>query len=882
MHRPARQLAGVAARHGRTLAAAAGGRAAAPAGQMLAAAAPGYRAAPGSGAADATGLAPRPAPAEDELPFSEYTPSANAAYWQTRPIGAALGDWYLHGRVGLRGASAQELTDARADKLRHTLTDLGPAFVKIGQDQIPPFDSADAFAVIQAEMGAPAAAIFSSISSEPIAAASLGQARRGGALRTHRLRLQVYKATLHSDGREVAVKVQRPGVATSIALDIFILRQLAAGVRRWRALNTDLPALLDEWAASLFRELDYRTEAANGVRFAELYSHLEDVYVPAMDTRLTTRKVLVMEWVHGERLRTAFTAASAAAAASSSDDLRLVEVGVRCSLEQMLEEGFYHADPHPGNLLRTRDGELAFLDFGMMDDFVTLGMLPQDSEKEQIVPALTGVFAEALKGGVSNLSFGDLSAQLGRTMYQFRFRIPSYYTLLVRSLSVLEGIALASDPNYKARARARTRGAARARRVRAPMESLIRLAGMGVAGKRLEEGSEAERCWDLWGGTAATLLPARAPPEAAPHLRRLPRPSPHPRPAAHSQAVRPTGRPQPRRGSDSAAQRGDALALLLSPQGDFVRGVLIEELAKGIDAAWRLAADSTVGSVRQELLALVAAGGGGGGAAACAAGVPGSGPAAQALLELLGGLPRLATRGDQEQVEGISRLARVLQESTAGTHRGGDWFGEGAGAGAPSSFVSGTPFEAAAEAADTAAAILRWLAAEAATLTPAERAEALRLPISIGQAVGARAAARAIRWALVGDPLVQPAGGRPGSSSSSSYSEEGTSERGGSAGSSSNRAGGGTADGGAAAGGRASSVAGSSSAAGPRRAGGGGRGGGQGALPIMRPLQEAGSGPSSSGGGRNGAPSQRYRAAGLAGASVIVRPTVTAAAPRGA
>ena len=308
-----------------------------------------------------------------------------------------------------------------------------------------------------------------------------------------------------------------------------------------------------------------------------------------------------------------------------------------------------------------------------------------------------------------------------------------------------------------------------------------------------------------------------------------------------SQAVRPTGRPQPRRQpgpGESAVQRGDALALLLSPEGEFVRSIVIEELAKGIDAAWRLAADSTVGAVRQQLLVLVAAGGGsvgsgssafgsrsgtwqrgssggGGGtggtssssgadaeAASCAANVPGSGPAAQLLLELLGALPRLADVDDREQVEGISRLAKVLQESTAGSQhqrQAGDWFDEAAAAAAASSrFVSGTPLEAAAEAAETAAAILQWFAAEAQTLTPAERAEAVRIPASIGQAVASRAAARVVRWWVADDPLVRPgpaAGAGDSSGGDGSYAStdsSSSSARSASTGSSSSSGGGGS------------------------------------------------------------------------------------------
>ncbi|EFN55778.1 hypothetical protein CHLNCDRAFT_57703 [Chlorella variabilis] len=710
----------------------------------------------------ARSLTVRAAQKDEELPFETYTPTANAAYWTQRPVAvtkrgmqivAALGSWLAEGRLTNRGASAQQLTDARADKLRHLLTELGPAFVKIGQavssrpdvappeflreleklqDQIPPFCNDEAFAVIQAELGAPASQVFSSISPEAMAAASLGQ---------------VYRAVLRDTGEAVAVKVQRPGVAASIALDVFVLRQLLAALRQWRKVNSDLPALLDEWASSLFRELDYRHEAANGVRFRELYGHLEGVYVPSMHTSLCTRKVLVMEWVEGERLRTAYSAAresggaqpaAGAPPSGTSDDLRLVEVGVRCSLEQMLEEGFYHADPHPGNLLKTRDGRLAYLDFGMMgqvdatirrglmratlhlvnrefealaDDFVTLGMLPKAGalEKPEVVEALTSVFAEALKGGVSNLSFGDLSGQLGRTMYQFRFQVPPYYTLLVRSLSVLEGIALASDTQYK----------------------VLGAAYPWVARRLLTDTTPELR------STLMALLYK----DGAFNFRRME--------SLISQAVRPTGRPQPRRGQ-SAVQRGDALALLLSPEGEFVRGIVTEELAKGIDAGWRLAADTAVGTVQQQLLAASLDTRDSFGSAS------GGSLLVHALAESLAALPRLSDQRDQEQVEGITRLAQVLQESTAGQRQqqGGDWFQEAVGGGVGG---GGTPLDSALASLQTAAAILQWVVVEAETLSPAERAEALRLPISIGQAVASRAAARTIRWLLVGEALFKSA-----------------------------------------------------------------------------------------------------------------------------
>ncbi|CAN1294076.1 Uncharacterized aarF domain-containing protein kinase At1g71810, chloroplastic [Linum perenne] len=209
--------------------------------------------------------------------------------------------------------------------------------------------------------------------------------------------------------------------------------------------------------------MDYMNEAKNGLKFRELYGDIKDVIVPEMFREYTTRKVLVMEWIEGKKL-------------AEVKDIYLVEVGVYCSFRQLLECGFYHADPHPGNLLRTSNGKLAYLDFGMMgdfrrelqlgfieaclhlvnrdfdalsEDFVTLGFLPPTADREAVTRALTAVFKNAIDRGVRNISFGDLLGDLGATMYKFKFQIPSYFSLVIRSLAVLEGIAISFDPNYK-------------------------------------------------------------------------------------------------------------------------------------------------------------------------------------------------------------------------------------------------------------------------------------------------------------------------------------------------------------------------------------------------------------------------------------------------
>ncbi|KAE9592497.1 putative cadmium-transporting ATPase [Lupinus albus] len=410
--------------------------------------------------------------------LAEYSVSKIAAIYYRKPLvvarrlfqtGIAFGKWFGLRYVDSLLERSNDMFEIRAAELRKILVELGPAYIKIAQaissradlippsyldelsllqDRISPFSTEVAFNMIEQELGLSLVELFSEISPEPVAAASLGQ---------------VYQARLRKTGQVVAVKVQRPGVQAAISLDILILRFMTGLIRKVGKLNTDLQAVVDEWASSLFREMDYNNEASNGIKFRELYGSIPDVVVPLMYTEYTTRKVLVMEWIEGKKL-------------SEVKDLYLIEVGVYCSFNQLLENGFYHADPHPGNLFRTYDGKLAYLDFGMTGefkqelrdgfieaclhlvnrdfdalakDFVTLGLLPATADKEAVTKALTGVFQNAVSKGIQNISFGDLLGNLGTTMYKFKFRIPSYFSLVVRSLAVLEGIAISFNPEYK-------------------------------------------------------------------------------------------------------------------------------------------------------------------------------------------------------------------------------------------------------------------------------------------------------------------------------------------------------------------------------------------------------------------------------------------------
>ncbi|MBD3883009.1 AarF/ABC1/UbiB kinase family protein [Phormidium tenue FACHB-886] len=365
----------------------------------------------------------------------------------------------------------------RAAKLREILTRLGPAYIKIGQalstrpdlvppsyldeltrlqDQLPPFPNEVAFRFIQEELGDRPDKVYAELSAQPIAAASLGQ---------------VYKGKLKS-GETVAVKVQRPGLAEQITLDLYILRQIAS----WAADNvkrvrSDLVGIMDEFGTRIFEEMDYTQEGHNAERFAQLYGHLPDIYVPRIYWQYTQRRVLTMEWITGTKLTN-----PQEIRAQGNDASYLIEVGVQCSLRQLLEHGFFHADPHPGNLLVTPDGKLAYLDFGMMSeiqpyqryglieaivhlvnrdfeglahDYVRLEFLTPDTNLEPIVPALANVFGSALGASVAELNFKSMTDQLSQVMYEFPFRVPAYYALIIRSLVTLEGIAINVDPNFK-------------------------------------------------------------------------------------------------------------------------------------------------------------------------------------------------------------------------------------------------------------------------------------------------------------------------------------------------------------------------------------------------------------------------------------------------
>lgn len=190
-----------------------------------------------------------------------------------------------------------------------------------------------------------------------VASASIGQVYKARIRRGPMLEAAIGKeAASKWGGKTVAIKIQRPDAAASAALDMYLIRRSAFWLSKFR--GGGLPAIADQFGMQLFGELDYIREADNCERFRELYGGWGDVVVPAACMPLTRKRVLVMEWVEGEKGPWDI----------NDGGIEMVRTGLRCSVNQLLNTGLFHADPHRGNLLRTGDEKLAFIDFGMMSD----------------------------------------------------------------------------------------------------------------------------------------------------------------------------------------------------------------------------------------------------------------------------------------------------------------------------------------------------------------------------------------------------------------------------------------------------------------------------------------------------------------------------------
>jgi predicted unusual protein kinase regulating ubiquinone biosynthesis (AarF/ABC1/UbiB family) len=362
--------------------------------------------------------------------------------------------------------------------LRKSLIELGPTFIKIGQalgtradllplpyvkelstlqDQVPPFPTADAFVRIERELGRSLHESYAEIDSEPVASASLGQ---------------VYRARLHS-GEEVAVKVQRPDLEAIISYDVAILYRLVKLTNRFfpgANENADWEGMLHEFHATIFEEMDYVKEGRNADRFRYNFRTWRAIRVPKVYWSHTSRKVLTLQFIRGTKVVDV-----EALKARRISAVKVNRLLVRTYLKQLLEDGFFHADPHPGNLLVMDSGHLAFFDFGMVgritprlqsqmieaffhvigrdvhglgQDIINLNFLKPGVDAETIRPVVEGLFTHYLNLRLGEVNFKELTYDLAEVIYEYPFRLPANFTYMMRALMTLEGIGIVTDPEF--------------------------------------------------------------------------------------------------------------------------------------------------------------------------------------------------------------------------------------------------------------------------------------------------------------------------------------------------------------------------------------------------------------------------------------------------
>ena len=419
--------------------------------------------------------------------------------------------WLNNRKFSYRGGMTEEKKTLRrktlAKWLKESILRLGPTFIKVGQqfstrvdilpqeyvdqlselqDQVPPFPSETAMAIVEEELGSPLANIFDHFDHEPIAAASLGQ--------VHRARLS---------GREVVVKVQRPGLKDLFDIDLKNLRVIAEYLQKIDpksdGAKRDWVAIYDECASVLYQEIDYTKEAVNAELFASNFKQLDYVKVPAIYWDYTTPQILTMEYVPGIKINKI-----QALDELGVDRKRLGRYAVESYLEQILSHGFFHADPHPGNIAvdDVNGGRLIFYDFGMMgsisqnireglleafygiyeknpekvlQSMIQMGVLvptgdmtavrrtaqfflnsfeerlaAQRREREMATAELG--FKKPLSKDEKVMKKKERLAAIGEDLLAIAadqpFRFPATFTFVVRAFSVLDGIGKGLDPRF--------------------------------------------------------------------------------------------------------------------------------------------------------------------------------------------------------------------------------------------------------------------------------------------------------------------------------------------------------------------------------------------------------------------------------------------------
>ena len=377
----------------------------------------------------------------------------------------------------LIGNNTSKQKERRARWLVRKLLELGPTFIKIGQalstradlipleyvrefsqlqDRVPPFGSVKAIAAIEQELGKPILTLFNEFEIEPIAAASLGQ---------------VHRATLHT-GEEVVVKVQRPGLEKLFNLDFEILHRLVRLINRFskNLRKYNLEAIYQEFFELLFLEIDYINEGKNADRFRENFQRYRQVKAPLVYWQYTTRKILTLEYLPGIKIDD-----RQSLEANRINPDAVIKLGITCYLKQLLEDGFFQSDPHPGNMAVSGNGEIIFYDFGTMaevkamaqdqmvktffailrkdtdevvESLMYMGLIEPAADMTPIKKMVSFLLREFSDKPIDVRAFEQLTDEIYVMFEQQPFRLPPQMTFIIKSLTTLDGIARALDPQY--------------------------------------------------------------------------------------------------------------------------------------------------------------------------------------------------------------------------------------------------------------------------------------------------------------------------------------------------------------------------------------------------------------------------------------------------
>jgi ubiquinone biosynthesis protein len=365
---------------------------------------------------------------------------------------------------------------SNGDRLRLAFTELGPTFVKLGQfmsnrpdvlppdivaalkglqDSVAPFPAEESAHILEKEFGRQASELFAKFASEPFASASIAQ---------------VHRATL-ADGTEVAVKIQRPKLDQIVETDIDILLQVASIIDKHVefAKYMNPVHICEEFVRSLRKELDFLNEASHMERFAENFEGDERIRVPAVFRKLTSRRVLTTEYVKG------FKAGDVEGIrAAGLDPAVVAERGTALLLKQIFDHGFFHADPHAGNILVMPDGRICFLDFGIMgilsptlkEYLVSIMVAVVNRDPRRIVRTLaeengqpiantalleydvTELMEDYVHLSLRDMNMGELLGRLTRIIITHRIRIMPGFYLLLKALVTIEGVGYTLDPQF--------------------------------------------------------------------------------------------------------------------------------------------------------------------------------------------------------------------------------------------------------------------------------------------------------------------------------------------------------------------------------------------------------------------------------------------------